>query len=83
MAFTQIQLDAIEGAIAAGSTSVSYEGKSVTYRSLDEMLRIRSIIRNALGLIEPPVTVLVSHDRGFTAPYIGSDVIVFGFNETE
>jgi hypothetical protein len=47
MAFTLAQLDAIEEGIAAGTTSVSYEGKSVTYRSLDEMLRIRSIIRRA------------------------------------
>jgi hypothetical protein len=47
MAFTLAQLDAIEEGIAAGTTSVSYEGKSVTYRSLDEMLCIRSIIRRA------------------------------------
>lgn len=65
MAFSQAQLDAIEDAITSGSTSVSYEGKSVTYRSLDEMLRIRAIIRSALGLTTAPVTVLVQHSRGF------------------
>ncbi|MGY3278137.1 phage head-tail joining protein [Bradyrhizobium sp. S3.7.6] len=65
MAFSQAQLDAIEEAIAAGSTSVSYEGKSVTYRSLDEMLRIRSIIRSALGLTTQRPTVLVEHSRGY------------------
>lgn len=65
MAFSQAQLDAIEEAIAAGSTSVSYEGKSVTYRSLDDMLRVRAIIRNALGLTSPTSTVLVEHSRGY------------------
>jgi hypothetical protein len=66
MAFSQAQLDAIEGGIASGTTSVSYEGKSVSYRSLDEMLRIRAIIRRALGL-DPAAsaTVLVAHDRGY------------------
>jgi hypothetical protein len=78
MAFSQAQLDAIEDGIAAGTTSVSYEGRNVTYRSLDEMLRIRAIIRNALGLTTAPATVLVSHDRGYTAPYQGGDPLVSG-----
>jgi hypothetical protein len=66
MAFSQVQLDAIEAGIASGSTSVSYEGKSVTYRSIDEMLRIRAIIMRALGLIPASsATVLVAHSRGF------------------
>lgn len=66
MAFSQAQLDAIEGGIAAGVTSVSYEGKTATYRSLDDMMRIRDIIRRALGIAPPSsATVLVAHDRGF------------------
>jgi hypothetical protein len=65
MAFSQAQLDAIEAGIAAGTTSISYEGRSVTYRSLDEMLRVRAIIRSALGLTTAPVTVLAQHSRGY------------------
>ncbi len=66
MAFTLAQLDAIEAGIAAGVTSVSYEGKSSTFRTLDEMLRVRDIIRRALGLAPmTSATVLVAHDRGF------------------
>jgi hypothetical protein len=53
MAFTQPQLDALEGAIATGSLSCEFDGKRVTYRSLDEMMRIRETIRGALGLIAP------------------------------
>lgn len=49
MAFTQAQLDALEAAIAEGSLIVKYADKSVQYRSLDEMIRIRELIRQALG----------------------------------
>lgn len=72
MAFSKVQLDAIEEAIAAGSTSISYEGKSITYRSLDEMMRIRGIIRRALGIDSAKsATVLAAHDRGIApvSPY--------------
>lgn len=65
MAFTQAQLDAIENGIASGTTRVSYDGKSAEFRSIDEMLRIRSIIRRALGLDTGSATVLVAHNRGF------------------
>lgn len=73
MGFSQVQLDAIEEGIASGATTVSYEGKSVTYRSIDDMLRIRAIIRRALGL-DPAAsaTILVGHDRGF-AGYDGTN----------
>ncbi len=65
MAFTQAQLDALESAIASGVTSVSYEGKSTSFRSLDEMLRLRDAIRRALGLDTTSRTILIQHDRGY------------------
>jgi hypothetical protein len=37
MAFTQAQIDALKAAIALGVTQVSYQGRTTTYRSLDEM----------------------------------------------
>lgn len=73
MSFSQAQLDALEAGIAAGTTSISYEGRSVTYRSLDEMLRIRAIIRQALGLTPRPVTVLAQHNRGFREAISGDE----------
>lgn len=67
MAFTLAQLDAIENGIAAGVTTVSYEGKTASYRTLDEMLRIRDIIRRSLGIApQKSATVLVAHDRGIS-----------------
>lgn len=66
MAFTVGQLNAIEEAIASGATSISYEGKTVSYGSLDNMLRIRAIIMRALGLVPATsATVLVAHNRGY------------------
>lgn len=80
MAFTQVQLDAIEEGIASGSTSVSYEGKSVTYRSIEDMLQIRAIIMRALGLLPArTATVLVAHDRGYAGGQFADDDQVVGF----
>lgn len=79
MAFSQAQLDAIEDGIASGATTVSYEGKSVSYRSLDEMIRIRGIIRRALGL-DPlsSQTVLAAHSSGTVNVMGQQDTDFFG-----
>lgn len=49
MAFTQTQLDALETAIASGTLEVSVGDKKVRYHSLDEMIRLRDVIRNQLA----------------------------------
>jgi hypothetical protein len=50
MAFTQAQLDAIENAIASGTLSVSFpDGKSVTYRSLAELITARDMMKNSIS----------------------------------
>jgi hypothetical protein len=41
MSFSAGQLDALENAIASGAMSVSFEGKSTSFRSVDDMLRKR------------------------------------------
>lgn len=50
MATKQERLDALEEAIDSGATEVSYDGKTVKYRSLREMRRIRDELRTDLGL---------------------------------
>lgn len=50
MAFTLTQLQALEEAIANGSRVVKYADKEVQYFSLDEMLRLRRIMRKELNL---------------------------------
>lgn len=49
MAWTQTQLDALNDAIAAGVTTVSHNGKTVTYRSLTEMLRLRDRMQSEIA----------------------------------
>ncbi len=48
MAFTQAQLEALEVAIASGTLEVKTGDKSVRYHSLEEMIKLRDIIRNQL-----------------------------------
>lgn len=45
MAFTVAQLTAIEEAIASGALEVTYEGKTVKYRSMDDLTKARATIR--------------------------------------
>ena len=49
MAFSQAQLDALEAAIASGTLEVRTGDKSVRYHSLDEMIKLRDVIRNQLN----------------------------------
>lgn len=52
MAWTTTDLAAIEKAIVNGTTTVRYDTKSVTYRSIDELIRIRDLIKKELGQTE-------------------------------
>ena len=57
MAFTLKQLAALEGAIASGELSVSYDGKSVSYRSISDLMAARDVVRSDLianGLLAEP-----------------------------
>lgn len=49
MSWTQTDLDAIKEAIATGATTVRHDGRLVTYRSLEDMERIRDLILAELG----------------------------------
>jgi len=51
MAFTQQQLDALDAAIASGSKKVKYADKEVEYQSIADMLRVRDLMAQELGLI--------------------------------
>ena len=51
MTWTTEDLTALDAAIKGGHLSVSHGGRTVTYRSLDDMLRVRNLIRSELGLV--------------------------------
>jgi len=60
MAFTSEQLAALEEAIAQGVTTVSYNGKTVTYRNLSDMIRLRDMMRKDLGLTAGNSTTILT-----------------------
>lgn len=49
MAWTQQQLDAVEAAIASGELTVRFGDRTVSYRSMDELLQARAVIQDALA----------------------------------
>lgn len=48
--YTPEMLAILDAAIAQGVTSVYYADKRVEYRSLNEMLRIRDLMKSELGV---------------------------------
>ena len=68
---TQLQtmLDALYTAVGAGATSVSYENKTINYRSADEMRAAIASIENQLsgqlGAVAPPRTILIRSRKGW------------------
>jgi hypothetical protein len=48
--FTQAHLDNLREMAASGVTEATYDGKTIKYRSLDELLRAIATIERALGL---------------------------------
>ncbi|WP_288637038.1 hypothetical protein [uncultured Oxalobacter sp.] len=49
MAFTVEQFNAVEKALANGLLEVDYGGKRVRYRTTDELLRVRNLMRSELA----------------------------------
>jgi len=64
MGWTQTQLDALEDAISKGVRTVKYEDKEVEYRSLEDMLKLRDLMRRALGLTGKPSRIYPTTDKG-------------------
>lgn len=48
MAFTLNQLNALDNALASGQLKVEYDGKKVEYRSIDELIKARNVVRAEL-----------------------------------
>lgn len=49
MAFTQTDLDAVNAAVASGELKIEVAGRMVMYRSIDELIKARDIIRAELA----------------------------------
>ena len=50
MAYTAEQLADLEAAIAEGVSSVSSNGRQVSYRNLSDLLKLRDAMREELGV---------------------------------
>lgn len=48
-AYTQEQLAALNAAIARGATQLKLGEEMITFRSLDEMMRIKAVMERDLG----------------------------------
>jgi len=62
--YTLEMLAELESAIAKGIFSVKYQDKTVVYRSLNEMLKLRDHMRRCLGLVQGSSRVLAEHCKG-------------------
>lgn len=66
MAWSESDLTVIETAIASGELRVKYADKEVEYRSLEELLKARDLIRKALGIVDSgPGRTLSEFSRGY------------------
>ncbi len=64
MAWTATDLTRLEAAIARGEKTVQFADRSVTYRSLQEMLEARKVIADALDTTRPSRVFYVAPTRG-------------------
>jgi hypothetical protein len=49
MAYTQTHLDALQEALASGTLTVTFEVRSITYRSVQELQRAISVVQSSLN----------------------------------
>lgn len=63
-AFTNEQYEALCAAIAEGTLRVHYGDKIVEYRNLSDMLRIKGLMENDLGLNSKPSRAFAEFDKG-------------------
>jgi hypothetical protein len=61
----QGQLDALLLAYSTGASSVSYDGKTITYRSGPEMQAVIVSLQTQLGLRTTPTVVVMRGDKGW------------------
>lgn len=62
--FTTEQLETLNAAIAKGVKKVKYADREVEYGSIDEMLRVRDLMRKELGLANSTTRLFATHSKG-------------------
>lgn len=67
MSFTQAQLDALDVAIASGTLRVTYDGKTIEYRSMADLRTARRLVAEGVATATSgaaPTFVNPVFDRG-------------------
>ncbi|MRI57420.1 hypothetical protein D8770_26310 [Methylobacterium sp. DB1607] len=59
------QIAALEAALAQGVLSVSYEGKSASYRSFEEMIQVIAYLKRQSSPKKRPVAGFAGFGRGY------------------
>ena len=65
MAVTKEKLEQLEDALFEGVTTVKYADREVTYRSLNEMERIRNMMKKELEGSNGSIVAAPTYDRGY------------------
>lgn len=68
MALSQSDVDRLEAAVARGELTVEYDGRRVTYRSMNELLQalayVKGEVQNQAGSAQQNRMSYVQFDRG-------------------
>jgi hypothetical protein len=67
MSFTSDDLAAINTAIASGELTVTVQGRTVTYRSIDDLIKARAVIESGLAAQSTAGRVRTGYFRFATA----------------
>jgi len=49
MAYTDAQLQSLQNAIASGELSVTFQGRTTTYRSIDDLQKALNIVQDSIS----------------------------------
>lgn len=63
MAFSASDLDSIDNAIKSGELTVRFEDSQVTYRSMDELIKARALIKQEIGGSKRVTSSVASFER--------------------
>lgn len=63
MPFTSADLASVNAAIASGELTVSVQGRTVTYRSLDDLIKARAVIEGDIAASSGSTRVRTGHFR--------------------
>lgn len=65
MAWTEADIAVLDAAIKQGTVKVKFADREITYRSLDEMLKLRDLMTKSVSGRPAPKVWAPTFDRGY------------------